>query len=149
MGTDAGDVTVAEVAWAEAETDCLAVRRAVFVGEQGVPEQVEVDGRDRQCVHVLAVTRNGQAVGTGRLLPEGRLGRLAVLPGWRRQGIATRIIAALEQAAWRAGAKRIFLHAQEEAVDLYRRAGYRVEGAPFLEAGIAHLRMVKDRQARR
>jgi predicted GNAT family N-acyltransferase len=118
----------------------------VFVEEQGVPEAEEVDGRDPDAMHLVALTEAG-LVGTCRLLTEEdavRLGRLAVAPEVRRRGVASAILEAAEDEARRRGARRVVLNAQTQADELYRRHGYVVSGDRFLEAGIEHLPMERD-----
>jgi ElaA protein len=131
----------------EAEREAaLALRRRVFVEEQGVPEAEEVDGRDPDAMHLVALTEAG-LVGTCRLLTEEdavRLGRLAVAPEVRRRGVASAILEAAEDEARRRGARRVVLNAQTQADELYRRHGYVVSGDRFLEAGIEHLPMERD-----
>ena len=124
----------------------LAVRHAVFVGEQRVPRDLEVDGRDDDAVHLVAL-RDGALVGTCRLLPGGAtvlLGRLAVDPAARRQGIASRLLAAAEAWSRAHRARRLALSAQTYAMGLYERAGYEAVGEPFMEAGIEHIHMERD-----
>ena len=137
-------VRVALVSWEEAGPDCLQVRTRVFVEEQGVPVEIEVDGRDPGCAHALARDASGRPVGTGRLLPDGRIGRMAVVPEWRGRGIGRRILGLLEAEARRRGLRRVTLHAQTHARGFYEAAGYRVEGGVFEEAGIPHVAMGKD-----
>lgn len=124
----------------------LALREEVFVGEQGVPPQEEIDGRDLVAVHLVAI-EGGAVVGTCRLLPyEGeamKLGRMAVAKRLRGRGIASAIIAAAEAEARAAGAGRMVLDAQIAARSLYARAGYVARGERFLDAGIEHVRMEK------
>jgi predicted GNAT family N-acyltransferase len=124
----------------------MTVRWPVFVEEQGVPADEERDSSDLTSVHVLAEI-DGQVVGTGRLVLEGdyagHIGRIAVLPDQRHRGIATRIIATLEQQAQARGFSEITLHAQTYVQELYAKSGYTVSGPQFLEAGIDHLPMKK------
>lgn len=127
-----------------------AVRRTVFVDEQGVPADIETDGRDVLALHAIA--RAGDSVvGTGRLLVSdvenvrtGRVGRMAVVPAVRGSGVGAALLMALEVAARRAGAARIELHAQHSAIGFYVTTGYQAHGLPFEEAGIEHLEMRKD-----
>ena len=125
----------------------MAVRWPVFVEEQGVPADEERDSSDLTSVHVLAEI-DGQVIGTGRLVLEGdhagHIGRIAVLPDYRHRGIATRIIAALEQQASARGFSEITLHSQTYVRELYDKCGYVVSGPQFLEAGIDHLPMTKQ-----
>jgi predicted GNAT family N-acyltransferase len=124
----------------------MAVRWPVFVEEQGVPADEERDASDLTAVHTLAEI-DGRVVGTGRLVLEGdqagHIGRIAVLPDYRHRGIATRIIAMLEQQASARGFNHITLHAQTYVRELYEKCGYVVSGPQFLEAGIDHLPMTK------
>ncbi len=120
-----------------------AIRRQVFIEEQGIPAQLEWDGRDTDCRHALALTTRKDALGTGRLDADGRIGRIAVLAPWRGQGIGTAILAALTAMARERGDYKVMLHAQLEASGLYRQAGFRETGTPFMEAGIRHVSMEK------
>ncbi len=120
-----------------------AIRRQVFIEEQGIPAQLEWDGRDPDCRHVLALTSRNNAVGTGRLDPDGRIGRMAVLAPWRGQGIGSAILGALVGIARSRGYRKLTLHAQLSASGFYRKAGFRETGAPFIEAGIHHVGMEK------
>jgi len=126
--------------------DALALRHDVFCLEQGVPEREEVDGRDPEGIHLVAVA-DGQLVGTCRLLIVGRtvqFSRLAVRFSARRRGIATALLEAAEAESRDAGAARIVLHAQTYARALYERVGYRDRGSVFREAGIEHVAMEKE-----
>ncbi|MEE8518796.1 MAG: GNAT family N-acetyltransferase [Dehalococcoidia bacterium] len=121
------------------------VRKRVFVEEQGVPPDLELDGHDAAADHVV-VEVAGKVVATGRLLledGEARIGRIAVLPEWRRRGIAGEIITALERQATQRGAIEVMLHAQTHAQGLYDKLGYIVSGNGFVEAGIDHVLMIK------
>lgn len=125
-----------------------ALRRRVFVDEQRVPADLELDDLDDEAVHVVAHDATGAVVGTGRLVavPDGtgRIGRMAVDGPARGCGVGAAVLAALEVAAGDAGCRRCEVHAQTHAVGFYRRAGYVAVGPPFLEAGIAHVAMAKD-----
>ncbi len=125
------------LSWDEARAHAAPIRFAVFVEEQGVPPQIELDAMDAQCVH--AVFFDGtQAVGTGRLLPDGHIGRMAVLKQWRCRGIGSRILQRLMDAARARGDREVVLSAQVHAMPFYRAHGFIEEGAEYLEAGIAH-----------
>ena len=117
-----------------------AIRQRVFVEEQGVPEAIEHDALDPSCVHVLARWQ-GTPVGTGRLTPNGRIGRMAVLPDHRRFGIGSALLEQLLDAARERGFKEIVLAAQISAITFYERFGFKAEGVVFEEAGIDHLMM--------
>jgi predicted GNAT family N-acyltransferase len=136
------------IRWAHEPGDvegAIAVRERVFVDEQGVPVEEELDGRDDEALHLVALDPDsGLVVGTLRLLFDGdtvKVGRVAVDRDWRRQGIAARMLdAALAEAA-RRGARRARLASQVEVVALYERAGFAVESGVFEEAGIPHVWM--------
>ncbi|GAB2739887.1 GNAT family N-acetyltransferase [Streptomyces bullii] len=132
---------------------CFAVRKEVFVGEQGVPEDIEYDAYDAGAVHVLAV-REGVALGTGRLLygeaaaaqnggdrSVGSLGRLAVAKSARGLGVGAALVRAIEEAARARGLRAVDLHAQTHALGFYERLGYEAYGPEYLEAGIPHQAM--------
>jgi len=123
----------------------LALRHAVFCVEQGVPEHEERDGRDHEGLHLVALAGE-RLVGTCRLLfvrDTVQFSRLAVEPSVRRQGIATALLRAADAETLSAGARRLVLHAQVYARELYERAGYRARGREFVEAGIRHVAMEK------
>lgn len=134
-------VRVEEVPWAEAQATLLAVREQVFVLEQGVPADLERDPLDPACRHVLARDARGRPIGTGRLTPDGRIGRMAVLKEARGLGVGAALLGALLQVARARGLAEVHLHAQQHARGFYARHGFEVEGAPFEEAGIAHIGM--------
>ena len=119
---------------------------AVFVDEQGVPPELELDEHDAHCLHAIACNRLGLAVATGRLLPseggEARIGRMAVDRAVRGQRWGRMVLDALVQAARARGDAQVTLHAQCSAEAFYRRAGFEVAGQPYEEAGIAHITMV-------
>jgi predicted GNAT family N-acyltransferase len=123
----------------------LELRHAVFCVEQGVPENEELDGRDHQGIHLAAIVE-GELLGTCRVLMVGttaQFSRLAVRPSARRRGIATALLEAAETETRAAGGRRLVLHAQTYARELYENAGYRPRGRAFWEAGIEHIAMEK------
>jgi len=133
--------TVSQVRWPEYSAQLLAIRRAVFVDEQGVPEALEVDGRDDGAWHLLARDAAGLPVGCVRVLPDAHIGRLAVLRGSRGQGVGRDLLLAAVRLARRLGMGELFLHAQTRARGFYEAAGFIAEGDEFPEAGIAHVLM--------
>jgi predicted GNAT family N-acyltransferase len=116
------------------------IRREVFIDEQLVPESDEWDDDDTVSVHALA-TLNREPVGTGRLNPGGKIGRIAVKAGLRGRGIGTLILRLLLHEAYHRGIREPYLHAQVQAVPFYEKLGFRIEGDVFDEAGISHVRM--------
>ncbi|MGD9954034.1 MAG: GNAT family N-acetyltransferase [Burkholderiales bacterium] len=135
------DFRVRLVDWREASSVLAGIRTAVFVVEQKVPADLEMDGRDADCAHALAESAAGEPVGTGRLMPDGRIGRMAVLAAWRGRGVGAAILDALVAEAKRRGLRETYLHAQSHAKDFYARHGFVVEGEEYLEAGIPHVGM--------
>lgn len=133
--------TVQQTDWSRDAARLGTVRRRVFIEEQGVPEHLEWDAADATAIHFLALTLDGQAVGCARLLPDGHIGRMAVLPDWRGLGVGAALLAAAVSAARRTGARLVQLSAQLHAAPFYARAGFAVMGDPYEEAGIPHVRM--------
>lgn len=116
------------------------IRREVFIDEQKVPESEEWDADDAASAHVVA-TLNREPVGTGRLNPAGKIGRIAVVAGMRGRGIGSLILRRLLEEARRRGIRTPYLHAQLQAVPFYEKHGFTCEGNVFDEAGIPHVRM--------
>lgn len=130
--------------WPADEAALSAVRRQVFVVEQGVPEELEIDGLDPRCVHVIAWHDAAGPVGAARLDPDaGKIGRVAVLPTFRRHGIGARLVRALIEAARARGLARVRLHAQVDSLPFYEVLGFAADGPVFDEAGIPHRRMTR------
>ncbi|RJG06156.1 GNAT family N-acetyltransferase [Noviherbaspirillum cavernae] len=130
--------------WASQKKDAQAIRYDVFVIEQHVPVELEWDDMDAACVHALAYDDQGAAVGTGRLLPDGHIGRMAVRSQARGSGIGGAILDALMQQARDRGDRAVMLNAQTHAAPFYRRYGFVQEGEEFMEAGIPHVQMRHD-----
>jgi predicted GNAT family N-acyltransferase len=120
------------------------VREAVFIIEQHVPRELEWDDLDTVSLHALAESAEGEPIGTGRLLPDGHIGRMAVLREWRRCGVGSALLRHLMNAAREAGLPGVVLNAQSHALEFYRRYGFKPEGEAFLEAGIPHQVMRLD-----
>ncbi|MDQ3205253.1 MAG: GNAT family N-acetyltransferase [Pseudomonadota bacterium] len=118
-----------------------SVREPVFVEEQKVPLELEWDELDPHCHHVLARDGDGAAIGTGRLTPERKIGRMAVLAPWRGRGVGDALLTALMAQARRLGWREISLHAQVSAIAFYARHGFLSYGPRFEEAGIQHQSM--------
>ncbi len=132
---------IREASWPGDAERIRSVRERVFIIEQGVPEHLEWDGQDAQALHLLAETASGFAIGTARLLPGGRLGRMAVLPAYRGAGVGAALLQQALVLAQRQGVSRISLHAQVQVVGFYQRFGFHAVGELFEEAGIPHQAM--------
>jgi YbgC/YbaW family acyl-CoA thioester hydrolase len=131
--------------WAALGEGASAVRRAVFIDEQRIPEALEWDEHDESALHGVVRNRLGQVIATGRLVAEdasiGRIGRLAVHRALRGGGHGAALLQALEEAARARGDRELTLHAQRSAQAFYARLGYVPDGEAFEEAGIAHIEM--------
>jgi predicted GNAT family N-acyltransferase len=134
--------SIAQVPWESSRARLLEVRRKVFVIEQGVPEEIEIDEDDPLSLHFLAVDSAGVPIGTARLLPDGRIGRMAVKAPWRRRGVGRALLSAAMDTARARGDRRLFLHAQVHSIPFYEALGFSVFcGDEFDEAGIPHREM--------
>lgn len=127
--------------WDKAQPIAGPIRFAIFVGEQNVPPGIELDELDASCLHAIAYDPDGKAIGTGRLLPDGHIGRMAVVNDWRRQGVGAEILEALVAEAARRGHAEVVLSAQLQAAEFYRSHGFVAEGKVYQEAGILHQAM--------
>ena len=127
--------------WDTMQSEASAIRYAVFVAEQKVPVEIELDEWDARSLHALARDKQGDAVGTGRLLPDGHIGRMAVLHSARGQGAGSALLLALLQAARERGHSEVVLNAQTHAVPFYRQFGFVLDGDEFDDAGIPHVAM--------
>jgi predicted GNAT family N-acyltransferase len=133
------------------QADAVEVRMAVFVEEQGVPESLEIDGKDDEAFHVVAyrdIEPKATPVGAGRLREVedgvGKLERISVLKAHRGEGIGREIVAELEAVADEQGLSKLVMHAQTSVEGLYRTLGYGTTSDEFEEAGIAHIEMAKS-----
>lgn len=126
--------------WEQARAEASRIRFAVFVVEQGVPVAIELDEHDAECIHALAF-EGSAALGTGRLLPDGHIGRMAVLREFRGRGVGSAILAKLVEAAALRGDREVQLSAQVHAVGFYRAHGFHAEGGIYDDAGIPHQAM--------
>lgn len=137
-------MTYQEVSWETHKKELLLVRFEVFVDEQKVPPEEEVDDKDPASVHILAVDDSGTPVATGRLTPGGWIGRMAVRNKWRGTGTGFRILQMLIQKGRQSGHKNLWLSAQTHAIDFYARAGFTAEGEIYDDCGIPHRNMVLE-----
>lgn len=127
-------------AWEQQRQAAAALRQQVFVVEQGVPAELELDEMDAQSLHAVAY-QDGVPVATGRLLPDGHIGRMAVRQDARGAGTGSLVLCALMDEARRRGDRDVVLHAQLSARDFYARHGFEPEGEVFMDAGIEHIAM--------
>ena len=126
----------------EADGDAIrAVREAVFMQEQGVPADLEWDGRDADARHFLVRDSAREPIGTVRLLPDGTIGRMAVVKRWRCRGVGHALLTGVLETARQLGMPQLHLNAQLHALSFYQGFGFVPEGAEFIDAGIPHRRM--------
>lgn len=124
----------------------FAIRMRVFVKEQGVPAEIELDRDDQRAIHFLATTL-GKAVGTARVIMRSRsakIGRMAVLKSYRRKCVGTELLKRAVATAKRLGAQEIYLHAQVPVIGFYETMDFRCVGRVFYEAGIPHRKMILE-----
>jgi len=127
--------------WDELGPQARRIRFEVFVVEQGVPPELEIDSMDPASVHAVASRPSGPIVGTGRLLPDGHIGRMAVARDARGQGVGAALLLSLMEAARQRGHLQVELFSQLHAQPFYERFGFVVIGPPFDDAGIDHIPM--------
>jgi predicted GNAT family N-acyltransferase len=128
--------------WKELQHDAMHIREAVFIIEQNVPAEIECDEFDAASLHAVAYDQNGIPIGTGRLLPDGHIGRMAVSKLVRGQGVGALLLTTIINAAKARGDKVVVLNAQLQAEAFYARFGFTRQGDVFVEAGIDHIEMV-------
>lgn len=124
------------------EPEIRKIRNSVFTQEQKIPEDIDFNGNDPDAIHVL-VKAGDRFVGTGRMLQDGHIGRLAVLAEHRGKGFGADAVKALVEEAKRVGMRRVFLGAQMHAIDFYKKLGFAEYGSLFMEANIEHIYMEK------
>jgi predicted GNAT family N-acyltransferase len=146
--TNSSPYVVEVTTWDRDRERIQHVRRSVFIEEQGIPEEEEWDATDPVAAHVLACAASAAAkrdvVGTGRLEPTGKIGRVAVLPQYRGSGAGLAIMCRLVELAAERGFAEVYLNAQSAALGFYERLGFRAVGPEFDEVGIPHRRMCRS-----
>lgn len=130
--------------WEEARPTAAPLRYGVFMEEKYALPGIELDDLDAQCVHALALDETGATVATGRMQPDGAIGRMAVLKDWRRRGLGEAIIQALTEEARRRGYPEVSLTAPLQAAEFYRELGFVADGKVLKEAGLLMQRMRKS-----
>lgn len=137
-----GAFCVLATTWQAHGNELAAIRRTVFIEEQQVPEALEWDGEDASAMHFLAHDTEGMPIGCARLLPGGKLGRMAVLQSWRRRGVGMALLQAAIAACQARGDATVRLAAQVQAITFYQKAGFRVCSDIYDDAGIPHRDMM-------
>ncbi len=131
--------------WKEAEVDAFLVRQEVFILEQSVPAELELDEFDSSAAHILAY-QDAHCIGTGRLVnlsaKQAQIGRIAVLAKFRGKGIGKQILQKLVDLAASQGVREIILHSQVSAIPFYEKLGFQAQGEAYDEGGIPHRNMM-------
>lgn len=135
------DIDISIVSWSDKQSELTSIRWTVFVEEQNVPEDIELDDRDPECRHVLATDGNGKPIGTARIDKDGRIGRMAILREYRGRGVGRQILHAIMDYGRSEGITNFHLSAQVGAVGFYGKMGFEPFGEEFEEAGIIHVNM--------
>ncbi len=133
---------ISKANWPDQQDILFSLRENVFVIEQGVAPDIEWDGRDHLCQHVIATSSDEQPIGTGRILPNGHIGRIAVIVQWRGRGVGNAILDLLIKIARNNNIEQVFLNSQTHAMDFYSKFGFSPTGKVFMEAGIPHQKMI-------
>ena len=138
------DLFIREADWLTDGKELSKIRHLVFIVEQEVPREEEWDGRDKESWHWLASNSLHRNIGTCRLLPDGQIGRMAVIKEYRGFGVGSGLLKAAVIKAGDLGFDKVYLHAQTHALEFYEHLGFTKTGKEFLEAGIPHFYMTQD-----
>jgi len=138
--------TIRSANWQDDGLLLRIIRETVFVKEQQVPVELEWDEFDNDCLHLLAIDTSGRPIGTARLLSDGHIGRMAVLKEWRGKGVGSAMLRRLLEEAKKRHIRQVVLNAQTVAAGFYRKFGFQVEGEEFIDAGIPHVKMIREMQ---
>jgi len=130
---------IINVAWESPQAALLrVVREQVFIQEQQIPAALEWESCEMQAIHLLALDTEDKPIGNIRLLPNGEIGRVAVMLGWRKQGVGSALMTKILAIAQARAYPKIFLHAQTHAIPFYQKFGFSVYGEIFEDAKIPH-----------
>ena len=130
---------IEDASWRKDRAELKLVRRQVFINEQEIPESEEWDDADENSSHVLVYSEKRDVVGTGRIEPNGKIARLAVLAEYRGQGVGSAILTRLLEEARKQGFSQVYLHSQTRALDFYKKFGFVSDEEIFCEGGIPHV----------
>ena len=135
------DIRIESADWQQDQQQLIALRTEVFVDEQKVPVDMEIDGMDPQCLHVKAVDTQGNIVGTARLLPNQYVGRMCVQHSHRNQGVGGSMLQYFIDYARQNRLPALMLNAQTSAQSFYQAYGFKADSKIFIEADIEHIHM--------
>jgi predicted GNAT family N-acyltransferase len=132
--------------WKDDGLALRTIRETVFIREQRIPVELEWDEFDPSCLHLLAIDLAGNPIGTARLLPDGIIGRMAVLKEWRNRDVGSTLLLRLLEEARKKPIQHLTLNAQLSAKEFYGKFGFRIAGEEFMEAGIPHIKMIFSKE---
>lgn len=135
------DISIEKADWQTDQHVLIGIRTRVFIDEQKVPVDMEIDGLDPECLHVKAISSSGNIIGTARLLPNHYIGRMCVLKEYRHKGAGAAMLVYLIDFARQNGFRSLSLNAQISALPFYQRYGFKPDSEIFVEAGIKHKHM--------
>lgn len=135
--------TIRTTNWQDDSLFLRIIRETVFIKEQRVPVELEWDEFDNDCLHILTIDASGRPIGTARLLPDGHIGRMAVVEKWRGKGVGSAMLRRVLKEAKKQHLQQVVLNAQTVAIGFYKRFGFQVVGEDFFDAGILHVKMVR------
>jgi predicted GNAT family N-acyltransferase len=138
--------TIRSANWQDDGLLLRIIRESVFVKEQQVPVELEWDEFDNDCLHLLAIDTSGRPIGTARLLSDGHIGRMAVLKEWRGKGVGSAMLSRLLAETDGRHIRQAALNAQTVAAGFYKKFGFQVVGEEFIDAGIPHVKMIREMQ---
>ena len=127
--------------WSSDQAQLIKVRTQVFVEEQQVPSEIEIDGKDAECSHVKALNSDGEVIGTARLLPTHYIGRMCVLKAYRHLGIGAEMLSYFINYARQNQIPSLKLNAQISALPFYQKFDFICDSEVFIEADIEHVHM--------
>ena len=136
-------ISIIETNWSEHSDQITNIRNIVFVQEQCVPKNIEMDGKDVDCNHFL-ICKKSEPIGTARLQSNGKIERVSILKPERKKGLGTKLMEFIINSAKKKELEKIYLHSQMDSIDFYKSLGFKGEGPMFQEAGINHVRMVME-----
>ena len=134
-------ISIIETHWSEHSDEITLIRNIVFVEEQSVPKNIEMDGKDVDCNHFLICKKN-EPIGTARLQSGGKIERVSILKLERKKGLGTKLMKFIINSARKKDLEKVYLHSQMDSIDFYKSLGFKAKGEMFQEAGINHMLMV-------
>ena len=138
-------ISIIETHWSEHSDEITHIRNIVFVKEQCVPKNIEMDGKDVDCNHFLICKKN-EPIGTARLQSGGKIERVSILKTERKKGLGTKLMKFIINSARKKDLEKVYLHSQMDSIDFYKSLGFKTKGEMFQEAGINHVLMVMENE---